>query len=101
MLAIYYWTFVFAYFAILALQLYYLSTGSLNAVEIYIMIITNIFVLLFFWSEQPVNVIERELPEYISFGTSMHDAMYGRKYNYDLIVEHAKSHKNTHNVINN
>ena len=51
--------------------------------------------------ERPQPFQEPETSDFISFGSSMQDAMYGRKYNYDMIVNHNKQKELSGNIHTN
>ena len=75
-----YWQLIGVYIISMVLQLYYIYTRTINSLEIFILIALNMFIAL---------------------GSSMQDAMYGRKYNYDMIVNHQKQKEISGNIHTN
>ena len=96
-----YWQFMALYVISMVLQLYYIYTRPINSLEIFILIALNMFCVVILFMERPQPFQEPETSDFISFGSSMQDAMYGRKYNYDMIVNHNKQKELSGNIHTN
>lgn len=96
-----YWQFLALYLFCAVLQTYYIYTRPVNSIDIFVLIALNTFCIILLFIERPQPFQEKELSDYISFGSSMQDAMYGRKYNYDLIVNKEKQKEVSGNIHTN
>lgn len=54
------------------------------------MITFNTFLILILFIDRPKAFQKKEISEYVTYGSSMLDAMYGRKYRYDILVDKKK-----------
>ena len=96
-----YWQLIGVYIISMVLQLYYIYTRTINSLEIFILIALNMFCIIILFLENPQPFQEPETSEFIALGSSMQDAMYGRKYNYDMIVNHQKQKEISGNIHTN
>ena len=85
-----YWILLTTYIIALFIQTYYLYTNYVNVVELYIIITFNAFLSCILFIERPIAFKKKEISEYVTYGSSMQDAMYGRKYRYDILVDKKK-----------
>jgi hypothetical protein len=90
-----YWKVIVVYIISIVLQSYYVyNKPTLTIIETLFIATLNIVCLVLLILEYPVPQQVKDTPEFISFGSSLSDAMLGRKYNYDLIVDaHKKYNK--------
>ena len=61
--------------------------GFVHALDILIYAICNIVIIVLLYHNRPKVENDKYIPDYIEHGQSSHDAIYGRKYRYDIIVD--------------
>ena len=85
--------FVLLMISVLILQVLYMTSNPFD-----LFLVIGIDVLIFFsvWIivlDKITVYPDKPKSDYIGYGTSMYDAVYGRKYRYDLIVDQKNNMK--------
>lgn len=63
------------------------NNRSLHLLDIITYLIFNICIVAYLHYHRPKQRDDKYLPEYIEYGQSMNDAMFGRKYRYDTLLD--------------
>ena len=66
---------------------YITNSPKINLLNIFFMIVINVIIFVIIWYEIPKMDYSKPKGDFVGFGSSMNDAIYGRKYRYDLIVD--------------
>lgn len=85
--------FVILAITVFLLQIVYITTNPFDLLLVIGMDLLIFFTVWIFVIDKQTIYEEKPQRDYVGFGTSMNDAIYGTKYRYDLIVD-KKNNKN-------
>ena len=79
--------FVLLMIILLILQIIYMTTNPFDLLLIFGIDLLIFYTVWVFILDKITVYADKPKSEYIGFGTTMNDAVYGSKYRYDLIVD--------------
>lgn len=97
----FFWMLTTSYIIAILLQTYYFFSNSTNIIEIVIAIFFNTYMLLLLKFQYSSPIQHKQKTDYVSFGSTALDAVYGRKYNYDLILDKKEKTGEVHHSLIN